>query len=129
MLSFLLGAALLSGQWQYYKTLYNGEEMPPRDPRLQLIFEFKDNGEDRLYWTYDEGQTFCERRGKYEFSENILKDEVVWVNPDNAPECGADPDMQQGRTTSSPASIVDNELQIEIPLGSESIIYVWKRIE
>jgi len=122
-------SSLLTGQWQFYKMIYEGQELPPRDPRLLLRFDFKESGADRLYWTLDEGKTFCERKGRFTYDGEILEDEVTWVNPDNEPTCSSDPDMQPGRKTTSSARVVEGDFRLEIPLGGESLTYVWKRIE
>ena len=30
------------GQWHFYKMVYQGTEMPPRDPHLDLEFDFSE---------------------------------------------------------------------------------------
>lgn len=118
------------GLWHFVEMEWNGNRMPPRDPRLSLCFEFHSSGESRLYWTYDDGKTFCERKGVYSVSEGSILDEVVWVNPKNRSDCGDDPDMRKGRTSVTPYDWNENgQLRLTLPMGAEDIVYIWDRIE
>lgn len=119
-------ASELQGAWTFREIIYQGERRPAPNPELHMTFEFRSDGTDRLYWTRDRGHTFCERTGKYEFSAGILQDEVTWVNPANARDCGRDPDMQEGNLTRTPVRREGNELQFSLNLGDEPLIYVWK---
>ena len=129
MSQILLSAALsLVGDWHYFKMVFQGHEMPPRDPRLDLRFDFKSDGQNRLYWSYDQGQTFCERRGMYSVSSNQIDDLVTWVNPQNRSDCGQDPDMQVGNHTLSNFEIRNDQFRLEIPFGNENITYIFERV-
>jgi hypothetical protein len=55
-------------------------------------------------------------------------DKVVWVNPKNHFTCSRDPDMQLGRVTRTPFRFVGGDLQLALPLGDDTLIYVWKRV-
>jgi len=109
---------------------YQGEILPKRDPRLTLKYTFNDNGTSELYWTYDEGQSFCHRKGLYLYNEakSILEDISTWINPNNKADCSMDPDMQLGKRSVTPISWTNcGKLKTEIPLGNETIYYVWEK--
>jgi len=104
--------------------------MPPRDSNLVLQYTFEESGVSRLKWSYKNDSKFhCERIGQFSFDESNFYDKVTWVNPDNSVQCGSDPDMQLGRISQVPYSIVEGDLFTKIPLNGEVIYYVWKRIE
>jgi hypothetical protein len=121
-------ADALSGCWQYTGLIYHGQAMPPRDPRLKLIYSFDGHGTDHLYWTYDDGKTQCARTGHYDWSGSVVSDVVTWVDTENRGDCGADPDMQLGHESQTPASVEGDELRLTLPFGEEDLIYVLKRL-
>lgn len=102
--------------------------MPPRDPKLILTFTFDDQGMNQLYWTFDDHKTFCDRSAEYTYENNVLSQEVVWVNPKNKSDCGADTDMQMGRKTESPLEVVDGKLHLHIPFSGSEIIYIFEPV-
>jgi hypothetical protein len=116
------------GEWLFIKMHYKNQDLPPRDPRLELKFRFESTGQSRLYWTFDQGRSFCERLAEYSFDGSLLKEKITWVNPKNANSCGSDPDMQLGRETQTQAFMKDSFLWINIGLGAEDFFYIWKRI-
>lgn len=122
-------ASPLLGRWKFYKMILDGQEMPPHDPRLDLEYEFLPSGVNRLYWTYDEGKTFCERKGQYMYKDGFLMDEVVWVNPKNKSDCATDVDMQMGRRATSKLDITpEGDIKIHIPFSDKEMLYVWKKL-
>ena len=54
--------------------------------------------------------------------------EATWVNPDNGPQCGGDPDMKVGMKSQSTIGIHNEQLWIELPFGNSVMIYVWDQI-
>jgi hypothetical protein len=130
-------ASPIAGEWQFYKMIIDGQEFPPRDPRLKLIYTFDTTadgiGVDRLYWTYDDGATFCERMGQFIYKDGFLMDDITWVNPKNKDECSTDLDMQMGRKATSQLDIVkagaNSELSLHVPFGDKEILYVWRHPE
>ena len=117
------------GQWRFVRMRYQNQDMPPRDPRLELIFEFSETNESRLFWTFDGGRNFCERKAHYQFEENWLVEKITWVNPANMNSCASDPDMQLGREAKTQAFLRDSELWVNIGLGAEDLYYVWQKID
>lgn len=118
----------LLGKWQAIGYFYQGSFVQPKDPRLLLTFEFFKDGTDTLFWKYKGQNDFCERRGHWKVKEGKLEDEVFWLHPQNGKDCGGDPDMQVGKINISPFWVEKDQLFVEIPLGQENLIYVWKKI-
>lgn len=120
----------LVGAWHYYKKVYKGADMPePPEATLRLYFNFYEDGTDRLFWTYEGTNDWCERSGKFTVEKNILKDEIVWVNPHNSAECDKDPDMQLGRIAETPISLAPNgDLEIHLFIDQDPLLMVWKRL-
>jgi hypothetical protein len=119
----------LIGKWQFYKVIYKGEERPPFNPSLILTFEFKDDGEDILRWERQGESGFCERKGRWNYADNFLEDEVVWVNPENNRDCGMDPDMRMGNKTRTRAELHKGDFHLYFPVNEEILVYVFKRTD
>lgn len=119
----------LSGHWQLTSLFYQGQERPPLNPNLVLQFEFHKDGTNRLFWSRKNETGFCERKAYYAWNQESLLQKVFWTNPENALSCGADPDMQLGRTSVTQAKIENSRLHLYLALGDEPLIYIWKRIE
>lgn len=120
----------LIGQWQFYKMVYQGQELPPRDSNLVLRYTFAEDGVSHLKWFYKNDAKYnCERRGEYTAESSFFNDKVVWVNPENSIQCAGDSDMQLGRTSHVPYFFIDEDLYTAIPLNDDYIYYVWKKIE
>jgi hypothetical protein len=117
------------GKWKFFKMSIDGTEMPPRDQRMELTFTFDEEGVSTLYWSYDSGATFCERKGRYLFQDGFLVDEIYWANPKNKFDCAVDPDMQVGRRSTSKVDFSDDEFVLYIPFSSKEILYYWKKVE
>ncbi|MBS1984989.1 MAG: hypothetical protein JST16_12540 [Bdellovibrionales bacterium] len=115
------------GQWHFTGMIYQGQALPPRDPHLVLQYEFSVDGQDRLYWTYNAGEKFCERRGQYTYTNGVIHDHITWVNPQNAADCAADPDMQLDHETWTPAEVTDTTLHLHLPWGENELTYVFSR--
>lgn len=117
------------GHWKYLGYIYQGYFQDSPNPDLVMTFEFYQDGTDLLHW-YRIGQRgFCERRGRYQFDGETLIDEVFWVNPKNARDCSADPDMRLGQKTTTAMTRDRDKIYMELPLSDEVVIYVWERKE
>ena len=125
MVTFL---TILQGTWQYDGYIYEGQRHPLPNPHLYLTFTFSENGRSRLYWSRQNEPGFCEREASYSIEEQHLFQTVVWVNPDNLPECQQDPDMQLGHESITLFQIMDQELHFYFHLNHDVFIYVLKRI-
>lgn len=116
--------SLIWGQWKYIGFIYRGAFQGPPNPNLVLTFEFLEDGSDILKWSYTNEEGFCERKGQYSYDGVHLTDKIVWVNPKNSIECQKDPDMVNGKVQITPLRRVDNQIQLEIPLSDETLIYI-----
>ncbi len=116
------------GSWQFYAYIYQGHEVPAPNPSLTQILEFGTDGVCRLYYKRDDESGFCERKSSYKFENNVLVQQILWVNPDNQSSCAQDPDMQIGRITTNNARIVGDVFYLDLPMNEDTITYLWKRI-
>jgi hypothetical protein len=121
--------AQIYGTWLHYRVIYKGVERDPFNPDLKLTYTFNSDGTDRLFWNRKgEEQRFCERQGNYTYENQILEDQVKWVNPANASECAQDPDMQLGKITKTPVVLKNGDMHLTMRLGEEELIYIWKLV-
>jgi hypothetical protein len=118
----------LIGKWQAIGYFYQGTFIEPAEARMILTFEFFQNGTNILFWQIKGEKSFCERKGKWLVQDEMLVDEVYWVNPENGMDCGGDPDMQVGKINVSHFWVEKGQLFVEIPLASEYLIYVWNPV-
>jgi hypothetical protein len=120
----------LVGHWQFYKKIYQGQEMPEGpSATLRLHFDFDKDGVSHLYWWHVGEGDHCYREGRYRLTGNILSEEVTWVSPANTYGCSDDPDMKLGRKTNSPVRFVGNEFVTTFHLGDEPLDLVWKKLD
>lgn len=116
------------GQWKYVGYIYDEIVYPSPNPGLFLSFTFQDDDHVKLYWKRSDEDFFCERSAKYSIVDDMLFQEVDWVNPQNHFSCGSDPDMQLGRKTENRFVINENELKLVLELSGKPFIYVLNRI-
>lgn len=117
----------LFGEWEYYKYIYRGKIQFPRDKDTKLNYIFAEGGMSTLIWKNEVDNVYCERRGLFYINGDTIKDEVVWVNPKNTMGCGSDPDMRIGNKSFTKFRITNGELELDLPLADEFLIYVFKR--
>lgn len=99
-----------------------------QNPSSDSILSFFADGTDRLYWWHEGDADFCERRGEYSIELPLLVDKIVWVNPKNTFQCSRDPDMQLGKIARTPTSFSGGDFLLHLPLGDETLTYVWQKI-
>jgi hypothetical protein len=117
----------VEGHWLFYKKIYQGKEMPePPSATLRMHFEFAANGDSKLWWWHEGEQDHCQRKGKWKTEDNLIVDEVTWVDPENTSECSKDPDMQNGKVNKTPFKFRGPDLSLELHLGDEPLEMVWK---
>jgi len=128
LLNMPVAEANPQGNWEYYKKIYQDKHMPmPKDATLRLHYDFHADGTSRLYWWNEGENDRCEREGKYTFAEGVITEEATVIHPDNHATCSSDPDMQEGKVSNIPYAIEGEDLHLTLPLGDETLIYVWKR--
>lgn len=118
----------LWGRWRYTGYIYQGQFQESPNPDLEMTFDFYQDGTDLLHWHRRGERGFCERRGRYQFDGEYLIDEVYWVNPLNRRDCSSDPDMRSGLRQITPARSEHDHLFVDLPLGDETVVYVWERV-
>ena len=121
-------AQVLWGNWQFHRYILNGETNPIPNPQLVLQYEFFANGTNRLFWTRKNEPGICERQALYHYQDELIHQEVVWVNPENAVGCSNDVDMQLGQKSTARLKRVGEFLHLYIPFSGDDFIYVLKRI-
>lgn len=114
------------GIW-FFDSMSQGGTTLPSNPAWELRFEFKDDGTNTLFYKRADEDGFCERTAVYHYSDQLLIQQVSWVNPQNASWCSADVDMQLGRQGANKVVINDDELKLYIPFPGEEVIYHWKK--
>ena len=130
-IALVLGLSLpadLIGTWSYDGYIYQDQRQPRPNPNLDLRFTFKNDGRVNLYWSRSNEIGFCEREAKYSLADNLLSQDIDWVNPQNMSECQNDLDMQLGRKSVTQIGIVEDELHFYLDLNGSEFIYVLKKI-
>lgn len=117
----------LIGIWLYTSLIYQGHPMPPLDETLQMYFIFNNENENQLFYHHTNREGQCRRTAKYSYSENKMYQKIVDVDTGNASECAEDPDMQLGRESISDLKVTGNCMYLELPLGDETLTYVWQK--
>lgn len=119
----------LSGTWKFTEMIFKGEHQPLINPDLNLTWTFFENGTERLYWDHKGSPDFCERFANYTYENNQIVEVPFALNPQNAADCGKDPDMQLGRKITSKLVTVSNEqMHLHLSVGDDDLIYVLTKI-
>lgn len=119
--------AQIFGFWHFEDYIYQGQRQPRPNPKLHIYFEINDTGTHRISWKRDNESGFCEKFSIYTYQDCQFSDEVVWVNPNNSPECQKDPDMRLGRKTTTEMNLVNGELFLHMSLAGEPFIYIFQK--
>jgi hypothetical protein len=119
----------LIGIWIYTSLIYQGMPYPRPDANLQMQFVFNSESENQIHYFRKNEPGHCERTAKYVFKDNKLYQKVISVDPSNSPECADDPDMQIGRESESDLEVYENCMYLTLPLGEETLTYVWQKAD
>lgn len=117
--------ASLLGLWLFTGIIYQNQESPRPNPDLIMTFHFQDGGRNVLHYHRKNETGFCERESRYSFDGDILYQEVIRVNPQNASYCSSDKDMQLGSISLTPIERVGDRLLMHLNLGDEAFTYIW----
>lgn len=117
----------LLGTWLFHKYKYRGKELPAPNPDLQMFFSFLPDGTNQLMYYRTGQEGFCERKATFNWDGQVIRQKTYWVNEKNAIECSSDPDMQPGREANNRLYILDDQLNLEMPLSDDVITFIWKR--
>lgn len=119
-------ASEFEGVWRFTSYLYQDHIIPAPNPNLNMTFEFKNDGTNILYYKREDEVGFCERIASYAISEDgVLYQRVTHLNPNNAPMCASDVDMQMDKESYSHVYILDNQLYLEVLLADEALYFIW----
>jgi hypothetical protein len=117
----------LIGIWLYSSLIYQGHPTPRPDDSLKMYYSFENNNTNEIFYYRSNEEGFCKRKATYEVKNDEILQTVVSVDENNANFCAQDRDMQIGQVSTVKYSIVDNQLLLELPLGEETLTYVWDR--
>lgn len=117
----------INGLWRFVGHVYRGEIIPPFNEKLVLTFQFFEDGTDILKWYRIGENGFCERTASYQYDGYYLSQQVIAANPNNAFECGQDTDMRVGTKSISPFYQKNGKMYLELPLGEETLVYIWEK--
>lgn len=112
------------GEWRYKGFIYRGQYYPNPNPKLDVEFKFNSDHTARLFWKREDEIGFCERKGDWWVKSELLIQSVTWLNPDNAPSCSQDPDMQMNRITENRIEISGTQLNLHLDLNGQDFIYI-----
>lgn len=119
----------LLGIWIYTSLIYAGIPYPRPDTNLQMYFTFSSESENQLFYFRTNEPGFCRRTAQYSFANNKLYQKVVAVDSANAAVCDNDPDMKLNTESVSDLQVTENCLYLVLPLGDETLTYVWQRAD
>lgn len=119
----------LIGIWLYTSLIYQGQPIPRPNPALQIYYTFESHEINEIFYYRTGEEGFCKRKAKYQIKDNEIEQTVISVDENNAGYCGQDTDMQVGFTSRTKFEIIDDALLLHLPLGEETLIYVWKKSE
>lgn len=117
----------LIGIWLYTSLIYRGTPIPPLDENLQMYFIFNNENENQLFYYRTSAEGQCRRTATYSYRDNKLYQKIVSADASNAANCSEDPDMQPGRETVSDLEVTENCMYLTLPLGDETLTYVWQK--
>lgn len=117
----------LLGTWLFTKYKYRGNELPAPNPDLNMYFTFNPDGTNEIMYYRTGQEGFCQRKAYYNWDGQNIRQKTFWVNEKNSIECANDPDMQPGREASNHLYILDDQLNLEMPLSDEVITFIWKK--
>lgn len=115
------------GVWVFVAVIYHGELMPKPNPNLNIIFEFKEDQTNNLFYNRNDENGFCERNATYSFKDNSLVQKNYWVNPKNQMSCAQDADMQLDYESITKAVVNEQQLYLDLQLGDEVLTYIWQK--
>lgn len=117
----------LIGIWMFVGILYQGQELPPPNPALRIVYQFQSEQENTLRYWRDGENGFCERKALYSLKGESFYQKVIEVDPDNAMWCDQDPDMRMGFQSWTELREEDGRLLLKVLMGEEVIYYIWER--
>ncbi len=119
----------LIGIWMYASLIYQGQPIPRPNPALQMYFTFESNSMNEIFYYRTGENGFCKRKATYHVEQDQIIQTVISLDENNADFCGQDTDMQIGNVSKTKFEIIDGSLKLFLPLGDETLIFVWSRTD
>lgn len=118
----------LIGLWLYTSLIYQGQPLARPNPELQMYYSFENESVNEIFY-YRKGEAgSCRRKAEYEVVNSEIRQKVTVVDASNADVCAQDTDMQQDSYSITKFEIIGNKLYLHLPLGEETLTYVWEKI-
>ncbi len=116
------------GVWLFTSIFYQGQLIDPPNPKLKIYYTFQNEFENEIYYYRTDETGFCRRWANYEINNNTLTQTIQKTDQENNSNCGSDPDMQLGNTSTTHVEIRDGKLHLYLPLGEEEIQYIFDKL-
>lgn len=117
----------LIGIWLYSSLIYQGQPLARPNPELKMYYSFENESVNEIFYFRNGEKGFCKRRASYRVVDSQIEQTVTATDPGNADFCSQDTDMQPGNFSKTRFEISGNRLYLHLPLGDESLTYVWEK--
>jgi hypothetical protein len=107
--------------------IYQGQPIPRPNQELKMYFTFENENQNEIFYFRTGEKGFCRRKASYSIEHNRLIQKVISVDGNNADFCSQDSDMQIGNESISIFEVKDDVLYLDLPLGEDTITYVWEK--
>lgn len=118
----------LLGIWVYVSLIYQGQPIPRPNPDLKIYYNFETEHINEIFYYRNNEKGFCKRKAEYQVVESEIQQTVISVDAGNADSCSQDTDMQIGNFSRTKFEVNGNKMYLYLPLGEESLIYVWEKV-
>lgn len=118
----------LIGLWLYTSLIYQGQPLARPNPELKIYYSFENESVNEIFYFRENETGTCRRKAEYEIVDAEIRQKVTIVDPANAEICAQDTDMQLGNYSATKFEVIDDKLYLHLPLGEETLIYVWEKI-
>lgn len=119
----------LIGIWMYASLIYQGQPIPRPNEALKMYFTFENNYTNEIFYYRENERGFCRRKANYKLENGMLHQTITSVDENNADFCSQDSDMQMGASSTVKYEVIDGKFHLYLPLGEETLIYVWEKID
>jgi hypothetical protein len=117
----------LIGGWILSFLIYQGQQVPPFRPNIEVYYLFQNENENQLFY-YDKADgSHCHRSATYQQKNHIITQKVIQVDAENHDFCSNDTDMLMNNLSEVQYDIIDNQLHLFLQLGDEPIQYIFDR--
>lgn len=118
----------LIGGWVLSFLIYQGHQVPPFRPNIEVYYLFENQNSNQLFYFDKSDGSHCQRSAIYEQKQNILNQTVTEVDPTNDSFCSDDTDMRLNSNSEVQFEIQGDELHLFLQIGEDPIQYVFKKM-